>query len=56
MSKQIDNKSKVDKVRIQFDSSDELNQRLESYSSNNGISKSGAIRMILNQNLPEGEA
>jgi predicted DNA-binding protein len=56
MTKQIDNKSQVDKVRIQFDSSGELNQRLESYSNNNGISKSGAIRMILNQNLPEGEA
>lgn len=55
MSKPINHSIKNDKVRVQFDSPISLNKRLETYSSENGISKSGAIRMILNQELPEIE-
>jgi len=33
-----------------------LKSRLENYSERNEISQAGAVRMILNQNLPEGEA
>lgn len=36
--------------------SDELKNRVESFSENHEISQAGAVRMILNQNLPEGEA
>ena len=36
--------------------SDELKDRVESFSENHEISQAGAVRMILNQNLPEGEA
>lgn len=55
MSKSIDHSIGNDKVRVQFDSPISLNKRLETYSRENGISKSGAIRMILNQELPELE-
>jgi len=55
MSKQIDSNTGVDKVRVQFESPKDLDSRLENYSENNGISKSGAIRMLLNQNLPQEE-
>lgn len=39
--------------RIEVPASKDLKGRLENYSDDNEISMSGAVRMILNQNLPE---
>lgn len=41
---------------LSFQAPKKLKNRLECYAEDNGISQSGAVRMILNQNLPEGEA
>jgi len=53
MSTQIDDDGNVDRVRVQFDTPETLDERLQEFSDHNKISKSGAIRMILNQNLPQ---
>jgi len=53
MSTQIDDDGNVDRVRVQFDTPETLDERLQVFSDHNKISKSGAIRMILNQNLPQ---
>ncbi|MFB6199946.1 MAG: hypothetical protein ABEJ83_03640 [Candidatus Nanohaloarchaea archaeon] len=55
MSKQFDKQNDLKSERIQFKCSPKLRDRLEKYSENNGISKSGSIRLILNQELPELE-
>jgi hypothetical protein len=39
--------------RLTVETSEELNSRLENYSEDNEISKSAAVRMMLNQRLPE---
>jgi hypothetical protein len=39
--------------RINFDASNELKNRLESYSENQEVSQAGVARMALNQFLPE---
>lgn len=41
---------------LSFTASEELKTRLKRFSNENEISQSGAIRMILNQNLPEADA
>ena len=35
--------------------SSDLKSRIKNYSQSNEISQAGAVRMILNQNLPEGD-
>lgn len=42
--------------RIAVSASENLKRRLKNYSEENEISQSGAVRMILNQNLPEVES
>jgi len=46
----------MEKSNLVISVSDELKNRVESFSENHEISQAGAVRMILHQNLPEGEA
>lgn len=41
---------------INVPTSESLKKRLENFADDNEISQSGAVRMLLNQNLPEVES